>query len=154
MGKDRVRQSQGRPRKTGSHRPGLLPEAEPLIKHVTQLLKSTEYRGRVGTLEGTSYVSKELYRPAADCRTITLSLADFDLVFRRRSKTALRVTRDRLRLESEPVTDCGEGDAKEISNGVSCQAVFGLPGSPTHEAHRRQSSERWKNPFSGFRVQS
>jgi len=60
--------------------PDYYQKREPLIKKVTQLLKSTKYAGRVGTFEGASYVSKGLYRPAADCRMFTLSLADFDPV--------------------------------------------------------------------------
>lgn len=60
--------------------PDYYQKREPLMKLTTEILKKTKYAGRVGAFEGASYVTKGLYRPAADCRMFTLSLADFDPV--------------------------------------------------------------------------
>lgn len=53
---------------------------EPLYQANQNLLKTAEYKGKVGTFEGGGYVSKGIFRPAVDCRMFSLSLVGFDPV--------------------------------------------------------------------------
>ena len=53
---------------------------EPLYQAGRQLLKNSQYAGKVGAFEGAGYVSTGLYRPSADCRMFSLSLVGFDPV--------------------------------------------------------------------------
>lgn len=62
--------------------PDYYQKREPLIKQTQNILKSTKYAGKVGAFEGAGYISEGLFRPQADCRMFTLSLADFDAVCR------------------------------------------------------------------------
>ncbi len=60
--------------------PDYYQKREPLIKQTDEILKKTEFSGKVGAFEGAGYVSKGLYRPSADCRMFSLSLVGFDPV--------------------------------------------------------------------------
>lgn len=53
---------------------------QPLYQAEREILKRSDYAGRVGAFEGAGYVSTGLYRPAVDCRMFSLSLMDFDPV--------------------------------------------------------------------------
>ena len=55
---------------------------EPIIRRQHELLKSSQYAGKVGAFEGAGYESRGLYRPSVDCRMFSLSLVDFDPVCR------------------------------------------------------------------------
>jgi hypothetical protein len=53
---------------------------EPIYNTEQNILKTTQYAGKVGAFEGAGYVSTGIYRPAVDCRMFSLSLVDFDPV--------------------------------------------------------------------------
>ncbi|HSQ76578.1 MAG TPA: M64 family metallopeptidase, partial [Bacteroidota bacterium] len=60
--------------------PDYYEKREPLYRASTEILRSSEFTGKVGVFEGAGYVSRGLYRPAIDCRMFSLSLVDFDPV--------------------------------------------------------------------------
>jgi len=53
---------------------------EGLLKSTHEVLKDPRWFGIVGAFEGSGYSSKDLYRPALDCKMFSLNLVDFDPV--------------------------------------------------------------------------
>jgi len=62
--------------------PDYYEKREPFFRAQEEILKKTKHAGKVGAFEGAGYEARGLYRPAADCRMFSLSLADFDPVCR------------------------------------------------------------------------
>ncbi|MDZ7269235.1 MAG: IgA Peptidase M64 [candidate division KSB1 bacterium] len=62
--------------------PDYYAKREPIFKRQEEILKKTQYAGKVGAFEGAGYEARGLYRPSADCRMFSLSLVDFDPVCR------------------------------------------------------------------------
>ena len=60
--------------------PDYYAKREPLYRQAQDLLKNSQYAGKVGAFEGAGYATKGVYRPAIDCRMFSLSLIDFDPV--------------------------------------------------------------------------
>jgi hypothetical protein len=50
------------------------------MKSANDLLKDSRWIGIVGAFEGSGYTSKDLYRPAIDCKMFSLNPVDFDPV--------------------------------------------------------------------------
>jgi len=53
---------------------------EGLMKSANDILKDPHWIGIVGAFEGSGYTSKDLYRPALDCKMFALNPVDFDPV--------------------------------------------------------------------------
>jgi hypothetical protein len=62
--------------------PDYYAKRKPLYDAAQNILSTTRYHDAVGAFEGAGYVSKGVYRPAADCRMFSLSLVGFDPVCR------------------------------------------------------------------------
>lgn len=60
--------------------PDYYEKRKPLYDASMNILKTAEYKNKVGIFEGAGYVSKGVFRPAVDCRMFSLSLVDFDPV--------------------------------------------------------------------------
>lgn len=60
--------------------PDYYEKRKPLYEAGQNILKTAEYKNKVGTFEGGGYVSKGVFRPAVDCRMFSLSLIGFDPV--------------------------------------------------------------------------
>jgi len=53
---------------------------EGLLKSGKEILKDPKWIGIVGAFEGSGYTSKDMYRPAIDCKMFTFNPVDFDPV--------------------------------------------------------------------------
>ena len=53
---------------------------EGFMKSANDVLKDSRWIGIVGAFEGSGYTSKDLYRPAIDCKMFSLNPVDFDPV--------------------------------------------------------------------------
>jgi hypothetical protein len=53
---------------------------EGLMKSASDILKDPKWIGIVGAFEGSGYTSKDMYRPAIDCKMFALNPVDFDPV--------------------------------------------------------------------------
>jgi hypothetical protein len=53
---------------------------EGLLKSSNEILKNPQWNGIVGAFEGSGYTSKDMYRPAIDCKMFALNPVDFDPV--------------------------------------------------------------------------
>ena len=53
---------------------------EGLLKSSNDILKDPKWIGVVGAFEGSGYTSKDMYRPAIDCKMFALNPVDFDPV--------------------------------------------------------------------------
>jgi hypothetical protein len=53
---------------------------EGLLKNSNDILKDPKWIGIVGAFEGSGYTSKDMYRPAIDCKMFALNPVDFDPV--------------------------------------------------------------------------
>ena len=53
---------------------------EGLMKSTNDILRDTQYTGIVGAFEGSGYTSKDMYRPAIDCKMFSLNPVGFDPV--------------------------------------------------------------------------
>jgi hypothetical protein len=53
---------------------------EGLLKSANDILKDPKWIGVVGAFEGSGYTSKDMYRPAIDCKMFALNPVDFDPV--------------------------------------------------------------------------
>jgi hypothetical protein len=53
---------------------------ESYLKKSKEILADPVWIGKVSAFEGAGYTSKEMYRPAIDCKMFSLSLVDFDPV--------------------------------------------------------------------------
>lgn len=60
--------------------PDYYEKRKPLYDAGMNILKTAEYKNKVGLFEGAGYVSKGVFRPSVDCRMFSLSLVDFDPV--------------------------------------------------------------------------
>ncbi len=60
--------------------PGYYEKRAPLYNAAQAILDNAEFKNKVGAFEGAGYVSKGMYRPAIDCRMLSLSLIGFDPV--------------------------------------------------------------------------
>ena len=55
-------------------------KSEGLLKSANDILKDPRWVGIVGAFEGSGYTSKDMYRPAIDCKMFSLNPVDFDPV--------------------------------------------------------------------------
>jgi hypothetical protein len=60
--------------------PDYYTKREGLLTSSNDLLKDPQWVGVVGAFEGSGYTSKDLYRPALDCKMFALNPVDFDPV--------------------------------------------------------------------------
>ena len=60
--------------------PDYYAKREGLLKSSSDLLKDPQWIGVVGAFEGSGYTSKDMYRPAIDCKMFALNPVDFDPV--------------------------------------------------------------------------
>jgi hypothetical protein len=60
--------------------PDYAEKREPLLKQSSEILKDPKFAGKVGAFEGSGYTSKNMYRPAIDCKMFALNPVDFDPV--------------------------------------------------------------------------
>ena len=60
--------------------PDYYKKSEGLVKSANDILKDPKWIGVVGAFEGSGYTSKDMYRPAIDCKMFSLNPVDFDPV--------------------------------------------------------------------------
>lgn len=66
--------------KFDQHESNYYEKREGLLRSSKAILKDTGWIGIVGAFEGSGYTSKEMYRPAIDCKMFTANPVDFDPV--------------------------------------------------------------------------
>lgn len=60
--------------------PDYYEKRESFLKSSNEILKDPKWIGKVGAFEGSGYTSKDMYRPAIDCKMFALNPVDFDPV--------------------------------------------------------------------------